>query len=61
MFKVQNFRFIAESVEYSTNFPPARYPVTETSSVSNVFIARGYLRSNAQNRHPFDHLPSLAL
>jgi len=29
----------------------------ETSSVSNVFIARCYLRSNAQNRHPFHHLP----
>jgi len=29
----------------------------ETSSVSSVFIARGYLRSNAQNRHPFHHPP----
>jgi len=29
----------------------------ETSGVSGVFIARGYLRSNAQNRHPFHHLP----
>jgi len=48
---------IAESVEYSTNFPPARYLDAETNSVSSVFIARGYLRSNAQNRHPFHHLP----
>jgi len=29
------------------------------SSVSSIFIARGYLRSNAQNRHPFHHLPVL--
>jgi len=29
----------------------------ETSSFSSVFIARSYLRSNAQNRHPFHHLP----
>ena len=27
------------------------------SSVSSVFIAQGYLRSNAQSRHPFHHLP----
>ena len=33
------------------------YLNAETSSVSSVFIARGYLRSNAQNRHPFHHLP----
>ena len=32
----------------------------ETGSVSSVFITRGYLRSNAQNRHPFHHLPWLA-
>ena len=56
-FKVWNFRFIAESVEYSTDFPPASYLVAETSSVSSVFIAQNYLRSNAQNRHPFHHLP----
>jgi len=31
----------------------------ETSSVSSVFIAQGYLRSNAQNRHPFHHLPKV--
>ena len=30
-----------------------------TSSVSSVSVARGYLRSNAQNRHPFHHLPLL--
>ena len=47
------------SVEYGTNFPPARYLHAETSNVSSVFIARGYLRSNAQNRHPFHHLPFL--
>jgi len=29
----------------------------ETSSVSSGFITRGYLQSNAQNRHPFCHLP----
>jgi len=29
----------------------------ETSSVSSVFITRGYLKPNAQNRHPFHHLP----
>jgi len=34
------------------------YLDAETSSVSSIFIARGYLRSNAQNRHPFHHLPS---
>jgi len=28
----------------------------ETSSVSSVFIARGCLRSNVKNRHPFNHL-----
>ena len=33
------------------------YLVAETSSVSSVFIARGYLGSNALNRHPFRHLP----
>ena len=33
------------------------YINAETSSVFSVFIARGYLRSNAQNRHPFHHLP----
>ena len=33
------------------------YLVAETSSVSSVFVARGYLRSNAQNQHPFHHLP----
>jgi len=33
------------------------YLVAETSSFSSVFIARGYLRSNAQNRHPVYHLP----
>ena len=31
------------------------YRDAETSS---VFIARGYLRSNAQNRHRFHHLPN---
>jgi len=31
-----------------------------TSSVSSVFIARDDLRSNAQNRHPFHHLPCRA-
>jgi len=31
----------------------------ETSNVSSVFIARGYLRSNAKNRHPFNHLPRI--
>jgi len=29
----------------------------ETSSVSSVFVVRGYLRPNAQNQHPFHHLP----
>jgi len=48
---------IAEWVEYSTNVPPACYLVAETSSVSSVFIAWGYLKSNAENRHPFHHLP----
>ena len=33
------------------------YLDAETSSVSSVFIARGYLRSNAQTRYPFFHLP----
>ena len=33
------------------------YLVAETSSVSSVVIAPGYLRSNAQNRHPLCHLP----
>ena len=33
------------------------YLDAETSTVYSVFIARGYLRSNAQNRHPFHHLP----
>ena len=33
------------------------YLDAETSSVSSIFIARGYLRSNAQNWHPFHHLP----
>jgi len=33
------------------------YLVAETSSVSSVFIARGYLSSNVQDRHPFHHLP----
>jgi len=33
------------------------YLVAETSSVSSVFIARGYLRSNVQDQHPFHHLP----
>jgi len=37
---------------------PARYLVAERSSVSSVFIGRGCLRSNAQNRHPFHHLPN---
>jgi len=45
-----------ESVKYSQTFLQP-YLVTETSSVSNIFITRGYLRSNAQNRHPFYHLP----
>ena len=31
--------------------------VADTSNVSSVFIARGYLRSNAQYRHPFRLLP----
>jgi len=48
--------FTTESLEYSTSFPPVRYLVAETSSISSVFIARGYLRSNAQNRDPFNHL-----
>jgi len=47
---------IAESVKYSINFPPARYLVAETSSVSSVFIAQGYLGSNAQNWHPLKML-----
>jgi len=29
----------------------------ETSSLSSVFIARGYLSSNVKNQHPFNHLP----
>jgi len=33
------------------------YLDAETSSVSSVFIARGYLRPNTQNRHPFHLLP----
>ena len=33
---------------------------TLTQNVSSVFIMRGYLRSNAQNRHPFHHLPRKA-
>jgi len=36
---------------------PGYYLDAETSSVSSVFIARGYLWSNAQNRHPFHQLP----
>ena len=35
------------------------YLDAETSSVCSVFIARGYLRSNAQNRHPFHHQPKV--
>jgi len=34
-----------------------QYLDAEMSSVSSVFIARGSLRSNALNRHPFHHLP----
>ena len=34
------------------------YLDAETSSVTSVFIVWGYLKSNAQNRHPFHHLPS---
>jgi len=34
------------------------YIDAEMSSVSSVFIMRAYLRSNAQNWHPFHHLPS---
>ena len=37
----------------------SHYLVAETSSVSSVFIKRGYLRSNAQNRHPFIYLPQM--
>ena len=37
----------------------SHYLVAETSSVSSVFITRGYLRSNAQNRHPFIYLPQM--
>ena len=33
------------------------YIAAETRSVSSVFITRSYLRWNAQNRHPFHHLP----
>jgi len=33
------------------------YLDAEMSSVSSVFIPRGYLRSNAQNQQPFHHLP----
>jgi len=33
------------------------YLDAETSNGSSVFIARGYLRSNTQNRHPFHDLP----
>jgi len=33
------------------------YLDAETSNVSSVFIAPGYLRSNAQNLYPFHHLP----
>jgi len=41
-------------------FPPTLpcfHLVAETRSVSSVFIAQGYQRSNVQNRHPFYHLP----
>ena len=33
------------------------YLVADMSSVSSIFIAQGYLRSNVQNRHPFYRLP----
>jgi len=33
------------------------YLDAETFGVSSVFIARRYLRSNAQNRRPIHHLP----
>ena len=53
--------FSTESVECSTYTVPLRpglpYLVAQTSSVSSVLIAQGYLRSNAQNRPPFHHLP----
>ena len=34
----------------------AFYVLFQKFSVSSVFIARDYLRSNAQNRYPFHHL-----
>jgi len=34
----------------------SHYLDAETSNVSSVLNARGYRRSNVQNRHPFYHM-----
>ena len=54
------FKFIGSGLDSDWKISQSAhlcYLVTETSSVSSLLIARGYLRSNAQNRHPFYHLP----
>jgi len=57
-----NADWLINSAFYPSHFMPGGSVVipwcrNEQSSVSSVFIAWGYLRSNAQNRHPFHHLP----